>query len=162
MYICLYIYIYTYIYIYIYIYIYAHTRAHTHNQSVDPLCSHHCYLLSAPTVGKESRDQLHLPPGGDTPLRLRYQVGPCAEPLTHAKGALGYLQATVVGLRIPLVMSTITHLVEMVEDEVIPEPMPMHITMCDCTFTLEVQPRFDHIPYALPLCLFMYIATISV
>ena len=92
---------------------------------------------AAATKDAAGRDD--LPAVSSPPIKLRYSLGPAAETLAPTAGKLGYLEIDICRLRTMLLMSSMTNLVDLIEDEVIPDAMPMRILVRKVDITLKVR-----------------------
>lgn len=73
------------------------------------------------------------------PLRMKYLLGPAAELQAPKSGERGYINVRLDSHKMELKMSSTISLSNFIEDEIIPEAVPMHITISDLELTLQVK-----------------------
>ncbi|KAL5007583.1 hypothetical protein ScPMuIL_016389, partial [Solemya velum] len=71
------------------------------------------------------------------PLRMKYLLGPAAELQAPKSGERGYINVRLDSHKMELKMSSTISLSNFIEDEIIPEAVPMHITISDLELTLQ-------------------------
>lgn len=65
------------------------------------------------------------------PICLKYMAGP-------AVGEAGFLDLRCQGLDLHFLMSSVSHLTDLIEDEILPKPMPMSVQVLDLGIHLKV------------------------
>jgi hypothetical protein len=86
-------------------------------------------------------------------VKLRYQIGPEAERLAPTAEKYGFLHALVERFATTLHMSSITNLVDLIEDEVIPDAMPLVLDVRNSLITIknDAPPTHPTSPGVIPL-----------
>ena len=79
-----------------------------------------------------------LPVVAESPVKLRFMSGPAAEAVAETAGERGFLHMKADKLDLQLLMSTITNLTDLVEDEKIIPAMPLLVEVTRVKVTLKV------------------------
>ena len=72
-------------------------------------------------------------------VRARFQKGPMTKHICEEAEERGFLEARLSDASLSLLMSTVASLTDLLEDEVIPVPVPMKLLVNDVKLSLQVK-----------------------